>query len=459
MELCHRPQYHFLPLANWMNDPNGLIQWKGVYHLFYQYNPTGTGFGSMHWGHASSRDLVHWRHLPIALAPTSEGPDKDGAWSGCAISNEGVPTIVYTGVRPQVQCLATSDDELIVWEKDPDNPVIAGPPAGLDATGFRDPCVWKEGGHWYMVLGSGARGVGGMILLYRSDDLHHWDYLGPLLEGRIDETGHNWECPNYLTLDSRRLLIFSPEPFRQAHYYVGDQQALRFLPRIHGLLDHGGLYYAPQAFIDEAGRRICFGWLLEGRTPEAFAAAGWAGVQSLPRMLSLDANGGLVQRPIPELETLRTAHEEVAAGLWTGRRELDIAGTGLEIDLALEFKGAEEAGLELLATPDGTERTTILYDCGRGVLAMDTRRASLGDGFEGRLSEAPLALAKGTFRLRVFIDRSVIEVFANDRICMTGRAYPTRDDAMGLALVSNKGTAMLRSMDIWGMASIWSSRD
>jgi len=459
MELCHRPQYHFLPVANWMNDPNGLIQWEGVYHLFYQYNPTGAGFGSMHWGHASSRDLVRWRHLPIALAPTPEGPDKDGAWSGCAINNEGVPTIVYTGVRPQVQCLATSDDELIIWEKDPNNPVIVGPPAGLDATGFRDPCVWKEGGHWYMVLGSGARDVGGMILLYRSDDLHEWEYLGPLLEGRIDETGHNWECPNYLTLDGRRLLIFSPEPFRQAHYYVGDQRDLRFLPKIHGLLDHGGLYYAPQAFVDEAGRRICFGWLLEGRTPEAMAAAGWAGVQSLPRELSLGPDGGLLQRPVPEVETLRGTHHPVAGGVWTGKRKLDIVGNALEIDLGIAPQGAAEVGLELLATPDGEERTTILYDVERGVLVMDTRGASLADGFLGRLSEAPLALETGLLRLRVFIDRSVIEVFANDRICMTGRAYPTRVDATNLVLVSNGGASMLHSIDVWTMASIWSSRD
>jgi beta-fructofuranosidase len=458
MQLTHRPQYHFMPQANWMNDPNGLIQWKGVYHLFYQYNPTGVGFGSMHWAHASSRDLVHWTHLPVALAPTPGGPDRDGVWSGCAVDNDGVPTLVYTGVRPQVQCLATSDDELIEWTKDLRNPVIAGPPEGLDATGFRDPCVWRECGHWYLVLGSGARGVGGMILLYRSDDLHVWEYVGPLLEGKIAETGHNWECPNYLGLGDRRLLIFSPEPFRQAHYYVGDQVGFTFVPQTHGLLDHGGLYYAPQAFGDESGRRITFGWLLEGRTQEAVDAAGWAGVQSLPRELSLGPDGDLRQRPVPELASLRAGHYQMKATVWEGRQPVGIAGSALELDLVIDPRSATEVTLELLASPHCEECTKVNYDPGRRVLTMDTRGASLDAGAQGRLAEAPLTLEDGALFLRVFVDRSVIEVFANDRVCLTGRAYPTRADATGVALVSSGGTAALQNLDAWTMSSIWSSR-
>ena len=102
----HRPRYHFLPPANWMNDPNGLIQWQGKVHMFYQHNPDAPFWALMHWGHAVSEDGVHWTHLPIALAPTSGGPDKDGCFSGCAVDNDGVPTLVYTGVRPECQCIA-----------------------------------------------------------------------------------------------------------------------------------------------------------------------------------------------------------------------------------------------------------------------------------------------------------------------------------------------------------------
>jgi len=162
-----RPRYHFQPPTNWMSDPNGPIQWKGQYHLFYQHHPYSPLWGPIHWGHAVSTDLVHWTHLPIALTPTPGGPDADGCWSGCAVDDDGVPTLIYTGVSRdsacqaqyrQTQCLATSKDDLRTWQKDPDNPVIASPPAAYDVrvTGFRDPCVWKEDGAWYGVIGSGV---------------------------------------------------------------------------------------------------------------------------------------------------------------------------------------------------------------------------------------------------------------------------------------------------------------
>src|SRR5262249_20811965 len=135
-----RPCFHFLPAANWMNDPNGLIDWHGTYHLFYQYNPHGPLHGTIHWGHATSLDLVRWTHRPIALAPTPGSPDAAGCWSGCAVDNGGTPVLMYTGITaegPQArlhetQCLATSADGLTTWTKHPHNPVIAEPPSGMD---------------------------------------------------------------------------------------------------------------------------------------------------------------------------------------------------------------------------------------------------------------------------------------------------------------------------------------
>ena len=154
-----RPQYHFLPPANWMNDPNGLLQYGGLYHLFYQHNPMAPTFGAMHWGHAVSRDLVHWEHWPIALAPTPDGPDADGCWSGCAVNNNGVPTLIYTGVRgkrgeSQAQGLAISRDNLLTWEQYPGNPVLSQVPAEARQNyDFRDPFVWREGGSGYFLVG------------------------------------------------------------------------------------------------------------------------------------------------------------------------------------------------------------------------------------------------------------------------------------------------------------------
>src|ERR1035438_2294020 len=159
----HRPQYHLLPAANWMNDPNAPIYWQDKYHMFYQYNPNGAFWGDMHWAHAVSEDMVHWKHLPMALAPTPGGPDKDGVFSGCAVIDNGVPTAIYTGVNPETQSIATSAGDLTVWKKFSGNPAIAAPPAGMEVTGFRDPAVWKEGDTWLMALGSGFRGKGGAV--------------------------------------------------------------------------------------------------------------------------------------------------------------------------------------------------------------------------------------------------------------------------------------------------------
>ena len=186
-----RPEYHLLPRHNWMNDPNGPIWWKGEYHLFYQLNPHAAVWGDMHWGHAISTDMIHWHHQPIALAPTRGGPDSEGCFSGSAVVFEGKPSFIYTGVQNaspseitlrdgndklrETQLLATAeDDELLRWKK-LETPVIAAPPPGMVVTGFRDPCLWREGDTWYLGVGSGEREIGGCVLLYRSQALRPSD--------------------------------------------------------------------------------------------------------------------------------------------------------------------------------------------------------------------------------------------------------------------------------------------
>jgi beta-fructofuranosidase len=449
----HRPQYHFLPAANWMNDPNGPIYWQGKYHMFYQYNPNGAFWGDMHWGHAISDDMVHWKHLPMALAPTPGGPDKDGVFSGCAVVDNGVPTVVYTSVNPETQSIATSSGDLTEWKKFAGNPVIAAPPAGLEVTGFRDPAVWKEGDTWLMALGSGFRSKGGAVLLYESKDLRHWNYLHPLATGRMKpgasakdpvDSGEMWECPDFVPLGGKHLLVISTE--RVVKYLLGRYEDRHFIPETTGGIDHG-LYYAARTLTNTGtntgDRRILWGWVTEGRSADAQRAAGWSGVMSLPRELSL--YGAQVQmRPAAEVETLRGKHLGA-----------DAEGDCLEIRAEIDTGGAPQAGLKLRAAPDASEQTLVYYDRAQRLICVDRSRASTNTAADRSMQSGPFLLGRGEpLRLHVFLDGSVIEIFANDRFCLTARVYPDGPRSTGLGLYSTGGAAKMVSFDAWQMRPI-----
>ena len=449
----HRPQYHFLPAANWMNDPNGPIYWQGKYHMFYQYNPNGAFWGDMHWGHAVSEDMVHWKHLPIALAPTPGGPDKDGVFSGCAVIDNGVPTVIYTGVNPEVQCIATSDGALGTWKKYSANPVIAGPPAGMEVAGFRDPAVWQEGGAWLMAVGSGFRGKGGTVLLYESKDLRHWDYLHPLITGKVPpgatakdpvDSGEMWECPDFFPLGESHLLIISTE--RVVKYMVGRYQDRRFQADTIGGVDYGS-YYAARTMTNTGDRRILWGWLTESRSADAQRAAGWSGVMSLPRELSLQG-ARLLMRPAAEVEKLR------------GRRlGADAAGDCMEIVAEIDPGSAPQAGLKVRAAADASEQTLIYYDRAAKRLCVDRSKSSTDASADRAMQTGPFLLGRGEpLRLHVFLDGSVIEIFANERACLSARVYPVGARSTGLSLYASGGQAKLVSMDVWEMQPISNNR-
>lgn len=455
MDLYQRPQYHFQPLANWMNDPNGLIHWQGQYHLFYQHNPNGPQWAQMHWGHAVSPDLVHWRHLPMALAPTPGGPDKDGVFSGCAIDHDGVPTLVYTGVNPQVQCLATSQD-MIHWCKHRANPVLAAPPEGIPPKDFRDPFLWREANAWYAAIGSSTANDLGIVLLYRTQNLLDWEYVGPLAQGESDETGRVWECPNFLSFGERHALIISPIPLGRAIYLSGVYQD--HVLQVEGTheLDPGGALYAPQVMVDAQGRHVLFGWLWERRDNEAQVEAGWAGVQSLPRILNMGDDGKLTYRPAPEVRQLRGdgwhgADIALQADVpWT----CPLGGDTIEIVARFGMGGASRIALELRRAEDGSEVTTVACERDQQRLSVDTSRSSsdtsaLGDRYQVQLE------ADDTLTLRLFLDRSVLELFADDRACLSSRIYP-HPESLGLRALASGGDAELLTIDVYPIRSIWS---
>ena len=250
-----------------MNDPNGLIQRDGRVHLFYQHNPGGLELEQMAWGHASSPDLWRWTDHPLALRPSPDGPDRDGCWSGCAVVHDGVPHLLYTGVRGQLTlpCLATAEDPgLIRWSRSEHNPVIDRWPREPGVVAFRDHTGWRSGPAWHQVIGGGLADRGGALFLYRSRDLRDWQYIG-VFAAAADHglPGAIWECPDVFTLGGVTVVVVSVADNgpQRALWMTGEIAGDRFRPAASGPCDGGDRYYAPQSLPLADGRRIAFGWL------------------------------------------------------------------------------------------------------------------------------------------------------------------------------------------------------
>ncbi|NUT70476.1 glycoside hydrolase family 32 protein [Pseudarthrobacter sp. C4D7] len=478
-----RPRFHFVSPGGWLNDPNGVCQWNGTFHLFYQYNPEGAFHHRIQWGHATSTDLVTWTDRPVALEP-SPGPDADGCWSGVLVDDRGTPTLVYSGRlgERELPCVAVGSPDLSTWTKAPENPVIAAPPAGVDITAYRDHCVWREGSRWRQLVGSGIRGRGGTAFLYESADLRSWDYVGPLFIGDAtqgspadtDWTGTMWECVDLFRAGAGQLgadpvdgspdvLVFSAwndGDTRHPLYWTGRYSGDSFEPAALHRLDYGGRYfYAPQSFLDEAGRRIMFGWLQEGRPDAAMVAAGWSGVMSLPRVTTLAEDGTLQFAPVPELEQLRRHHASLPGQMFDGETSVETGVAGNQLDLELELRLAPGAVLRLalLASADGSEETVVelgraAHHPGGGTLRLDRTRSSLDPAVDIEEKSGPVPMTDGQVSLRILVDRSAVEIFANGKP-LTARVYPTLGG--GRVTLSAAGSVHLEAFDAWTMAGIW----
>jgi beta-fructofuranosidase len=463
-----RPQYHLLPAHNWMNDPNGPIFYRDRYHMFYQYNPKAAVWGNMNWAHATSPDMLHWRHEPIALSPTPSGPDQDGVFSGSAVLDHGTPTVIYTGVAPpcsaadatlrdgahawrESQCLAVAQDEdLRTWKKQPD-PVIATPPAGLDVTGFRDPVLWRVGDNWMLALGSGIRGKGGAILLYSSPDLLHWTYLHPFMEGPASgknainpvDTGDMWECPDFFPLGNMYVLLVST--MGKVHWKVGSYTDQRFIPEKEGVVDWGS-YYAAKSMIDRDGNRILWGWIPETRSDAELVAAGWAGAMSLPRVLSLNSKGELQTEVSPSVSSLRTDHtrigpEQRAATRQTLLNELRIRDLCAELEVDL-FPKNDKFGLRLQS--EEGDFITISYSNKDHAHQLQVNSITV-----------PSSGSPGSpVRLHLFVDGSVIELFVDNTTAISARVYRKASGPLRLKLEE----AELTSLDAWQIQPISNDR-
>jgi beta-fructofuranosidase len=433
----YRLGYHLMPTVGWMNDPNGLVYFQGQYHAFYQHHPYSAEWGPMHWGHAVSDDMVHWRRLPIALVPGGTG-DRDGCYSGSAVDDDGVLSLIYTGqvfhsgdIQPfnvdftETQNLATSTDG-IHFDKSSRNPVIAHAPKD-NSRNFRDPKVWRHGGWWYGIIGSSTVDDDARALLYRSHDLREWEYRGAIAhsEGRV---GQMWECPDFFEVDGSHVLLFSPVGMQaqgnryrnvfQTGYLLGDFD-YESSTLTHGTfeeLDRGHDFYASQTLEAPDGRRICMGWMNMWQTPMPEQQDGWAGALTLPRELHV-VDGTVRMTPIAELQSLRSGtvtecsavvrDREILASLEANRCEILVSCEGIT--------RSEMTGLSFDIGLDSP--VTFTYDRSRGLLSLDRGGEDGVRAYEcGTLDHLDL---------HAYLDNSSLEIFVNDGLAtFTSRIYP-----------------------------------
>ncbi|WP_392565626.1 sucrose-6-phosphate hydrolase [Utexia brackfieldae] len=437
------PAYHIAARAGWINDPNGLIYFNGQYHAFFQHYPYNENWGPMHWGHVVSDDMVHWTHLPIALAP-SQDYDIDGCFSGSAVDDNGVLTLIYTGhvwlkefgddsaIR-EVQCLATSHDG-VNFEK---HGVILTPPEGI--MHFRDPKVWQQDGQWFMIVGVRDSQDVGQVFLYSSDNLRDWTFQ-QVLAKTDDSDVYMMECPDFFPLGDSYVLMFSPQGMKpkgyqyrnrfQAGYLIGKwKPGSPFeITQTFTEFDNGHDFYAPQSFVAADGRRILIAWMDMWESAMPSKADKWAGILSLPREVNLTSTGKIIMQPIKELASLRQ-DEKTISHVTIERTQQDCELSTVQCELIVEIDltktTAERAGLKLAASKDGLQGVWLYVDTQAHRLVLD--RAMAGEGVSGYRS---IPLPEGNLlKLHIFMDHSSIEVFINDGECaFSSRIYPVNPD-------------------------------
>lgn len=483
----YRPKFHFSPKEKWMNDPNGMVFFNDEYHLFYQYHPFGTTWGPMHWGHAVSKDLIHWEQLPIALYPDEHGAIFSGSavvdWNNTSGFFDNQPGLVaiYTSAgtypdsdRPrQRQSLAYSKDNGRTWIKYEGNPVLSD----VNITDYRDPKVFwhDETNKWVMVLATGQS-----ITIYTSPNLRDWEY-GSEFENKAGSHGGVWECPDLFKLsvdgdeNNQKWVMFlslgddpKTKEGSRTQYFIGDFNGTTFVndnPDETILwLDHGRDNYAGVSWSDIPsldGRRIYLGWMSNWRYANQVPTQEWRSAMTLPRELSLTSSEDgirLVQKPVSEIASIRKgteAYENLAIAS-NNPSSFNMFSQLMEVNV--EFEKLDASSFGIMIQGSETEKTIISYDVVKEALSVDRTDSgdnSFSDSFPA-VQEASLKMENSRINLQIFIDASSIEVFANDgKVAVTSLLFPNHPYET-ITLFSNEGNTGVPSLTLTELDSIWS---
>lgn len=483
----HRPIYHYVNPEGRLNDPNGLSFWQGRWHLFYQAYPPEDQ--RQHWGHAVSDDLIHWRDLPLAIYP---GPD-DKIFSGSVFIEEDRAIAAYHGIGRGTMVATSSDPLLLNWEKVTGDAVIKLKEEGAPNLPYNvfDPSIWKQGDFYYLLTaGQLKNGPGGLPMrtqfIHRSKDLAEWEYLHPFLEkdfyGMVGDDG---ACPYFWpigTPEQNKHIMLHFSHMSGGKYLLGDYETDRqkFVVTGGGDFNHGpvapGGTHAPSAFPDPENPGSVI--VLFNMNP-GVKRRDWNQIMSLPRRLTLTDEEQIEIEPAGDIESLRRDHKQVSPQKLASGKEIvlkGINGNAMELSAEIDTSKAQVLELKVLRSPGEEEYTRITFhphagyklkrDWRRhrqqdllmhGTLTIDTNNSTTLENVAIRPPEvAPVLVSKNeTTTLRVFVDKSILEVFVNGTQCAAVRVYPGREDSVGVSIRSIGGDSKLLSLDAWQMANIY----
>jgi len=467
----HHPIFHFVAPENHMNDPNGLCFWQGRWHLFYQGFPPENP--RAHWGHAVSEDLIHWRDLPYAIYPDPER----ACFSGSVFVEDDRAIAMYHGTEVGTMVAVSDDPLLLHWGKVTGKAVIPYPKPGEPKPPYNifDPCIWKKG-NWYYALTAGPRGgkQSRSMFLHRSKDLATWEHLHPFLENdRYGLVGDDGACPYFWPIGDKHILLHFSH-MSGGKYMIGDYDTRRdkFVVEDGGDFNFGAFgpcgLHAPSAYPDGKGGVVVIFNVNQGKRTK-----GWDRIMSLPRRLTLRKEGifnPLNIEPAGDVESLRGKHVRVGSMVLPANQDVvlkNVKGNALEIIAEIEPQKGQTIELNVLRCPNAEEVTRIQCYRDRGlrikwdelptVVSIDSSRSTIARDVMCRPPETAQVEVKKDepLKLRVFIDRSIVEVFINGRQCVTARVYPVREDSVGVSLRAQGKDAQLKSLDAWQMENIY----
>lgn len=446
----YRPNFHFAPKENWMNDPNGLVFFKGEYHLFFQYNPDDTVWGPMHWGHAVSKDLITWEELDIALYPDELGTIFSGSavvdWNNTTgfFPDEPGLVAIFThhldgvGDKPpiQTQSLAYSHDQGRTWVKYEGNPVLRHE----SKVDFRDPKVfWFEGTkRWIMVLATGET-----ISFYSSKDLIEWQFESEF-GGNVELPDGVWECPDLFKLpvegsDEEKWALFvsigdnsKSDTGSYMLYFVGSFDGTTFTSdhKEIKILDYGKDNYAGVSFSDipqADGRRIYLAWMSNWRYANEIPTEGWRSQMTIPRELSLRKvreEYAVIQNPVKELASYFVKKEEINEVISNDENEVEVNESHFQVNIGFENIDATKFGVTLNYVKD--QNTTITFDAKNSTLTIDRSESGKVDFSDMFSLDQKVDIENiNDVQLRLVIDSSSIEVFVNEgQYALTSLIFP-----------------------------------